>query len=103
MLLLQRIILSARDSRGVVCCRGLWSPSFRKGEVCQARSTQQPREGIVSFVAARLVIDSVFLVALPGELLLHGPWTRPHGRIFDRDRVFERGRPGPHPALDQVQ
>jgi hypothetical protein len=64
---------------------------------------QQPGEAIVSFDAARLVIGSVFPVALFGELLLDGPWPRPHGRIFDRNDVFERGRPGASPALDHVQ
>src|SRR5262249_22204525 len=83
-------------------CR-IGASTFRKGEVLNARSAQQPREAIVSFEAARLVIDSVLLVALLGELLLYGPRPRPHRRIFDGRDVFERVWPGPRPALDQVQ
>src|SRR5260370_35200141 len=64
---------------------------------------QQPRETKVAFEAARLGIQSVLLVALPGELLLDGPRPRPHGRIFDRDLVGEGLWPGACPALDQVQ
>jgi hypothetical protein len=40
-----------------------------------------PWETIVSLDATRLVIESVLLVALPGELLRGGPRLRPHGRI----------------------
>src|SRR5437870_59253 len=64
---------------------------------------QQPREAIVSLDTARLVIKSVLLVALPGELLLDGPGPSPHRRIFDRDDVFKRGRAGARPALEQMQ
>src|SRR5215470_8545074 len=64
---------------------------------------QQPRQAIIPFDAAGLVINSVLLVALPGELLLGGPGLGPHGRIFDRDLVRERLRPGARPPLDQVQ
>src|SRR5262245_33413751 len=58
---------------------------------------------IVSFDAARLVIEPVVLVALPCEVLPDGPGPGPHGRIFDRHDVFKRVRAGPFPALDQVQ
>src|SRR5262245_16888960 len=64
---------------------------------------QQPRQAEVSFDAARLVINSVLLLALPGELLLDRPRPRPHGRIFYRDNVRKRLWPGARPALDQVQ
>src|SRR5258705_8192034 len=64
---------------------------------------QQPRQAIISFEAARLVINSVLLLALLGEFLLGGPRTRPHRRIFDRDGVFEGLRPGARPTLDQMK
>src|ERR1700731_3039774 len=100
---LQRIILSARNTRGAVSCRRVGTSSLCKGELLHARSTQQPREGIVSLVAARLVINSVRLPALLDELLRDLPWRRPHGRILDGDHVFEGVRPDPRPALDKVQ
>src|SRR6266853_5846711 len=100
---LQRIILGARNARGAVSCRRVGTSSLRKGELLHARSTYQPRKGIVSLVAARLVIDSVRLLALPDELLRDRPWLRPHGRIVNRDHVFEGSRPDPRPALDQMQ
>src|SRR5713226_7011925 len=101
--LLQRILFNADKIRGVVFCCRVRTSALRKGEVFHARSQQQRREGIVSFDATRLVIRFVFLVALFGELLFNGPWPRPHGGIFDRDDVLERGWPSPRPALDQVQ
>src|SRR6266478_8462691 len=64
---------------------------------------QQPRQAIVSFDAAWLVINSVLLLALFRELLLDGPRPRPHGRIFDRDHVREGLWPGARPALNKVQ
>src|SRR5262245_46388881 len=64
---------------------------------------QQPGQAEVPFDAARLVIDSVLLVALPGELLLDGPWAGPDGRIFDRDLVREGLWPGARPTFNQVQ
>src|SRR5207342_295153 len=63
----------------------------------------QPRQGIISLDTAGFVIDSIFFVVLFGELFLDGPWSRPHGRIFDHDLVFERGWPGAGPALDEAQ
>src|SRR5580704_9857784 len=77
--------------------------SPRKGEFFRARSPHQPRKPIVSFDAAGLVIKSVLLIALSRELLLDRPRPHPHGRIFDRDDVFERRRPGAPPTLDQMQ
>src|SRR6266446_10584472 len=100
---LQRIILGARNTRGAVSCGRVGASSLRKGELLHARTAYQPRKGIVSLVAARLVIDSVRLLALPDELLRDRPWLRPHGRIVNRDHVFEGSRPDPRPALDQMQ
>src|SRR5437016_4425007 len=101
--LLQRIVFNAHEIGGVVFCRRVRTSPFRIGELLGAPSPQQPRKAIVPFDAARLVIGSVFLVALPGELLLDGPRSRPHRRIFDRHGIFERGRAGPCPALNQMQ
>src|ERR1700693_147237 len=100
--LLQRISFKFNSLHGVPGCR-IGASTLRKGKLFHAPSMQQPRQAIVSFDAARLGINSIFLVALPGELLPAGPWPCPHGRIFDRYSVFERGWPGPRPALDQVQ
>jgi hypothetical protein len=47
---------------------------LREGELFRACSPHQPREAVVSFDASGLVIKSVLLIALPGELLLDGPW-----------------------------
>src|SRR6266849_5978962 len=99
---LQRIWITVRDFYAVLGCR-IRTSSLRKRELFEAPSMQQPREAIVSFDAARLGIYSVLLVALPGELLLGGPWPCPHRRIFYRHSVFERGWPGARPALDQMQ
>src|SRR5215831_4851515 len=56
----------------VLGCR-VRASALRKGEVFHARSTQQPRQAIVSFDAARLVIDSAVLIALLREFLPDGP------------------------------
>src|SRR6266853_74578 len=98
---LQRIILGARNARGAVSCRRVGTSSLRKGELLHARSTYQPGKGIVSLVAARLVINSVRLLALPDELLGDRPWLRPHGRILDGDHVSE-GVPRPPLSLTHV-
>src|SRR5262249_55058137 len=68
-----------------------------------ATRPQQPRQSIVPFDAARLVIDSVLLLVLLRKLLLNGPRPRPDRRIFYRDHVFECPRPGASPTLDQMQ
>src|ERR1700722_14595929 len=86
--LLQRILLNAHKIRGIVFRRRIGTSSLRKGEVFHPRRQHHRRERVVSLDAARLVINSVFLLALPGELLLDDPGPRPHGRIFDRDDVF---------------
>src|SRR5258708_16019203 len=81
----------------------MWLASLGKLAVFLARVLHHRGKAEVSFNAAWLVINSVFLVALPGELLLDGPRTRPHCRIFDSDDVFQRARGGPRPALDKMQ
>src|SRR6266404_3121452 len=100
----QRIFFRKADKgRGAVPGGRIRALTLRKGAVFHARSTQQPRKAIISFDAARLVINSVRLIALLGEFLLYGPGLSPHGRIFDGHDVFKRGRGGPRPALGEVQ
>src|SRR5258706_14949481 len=77
--------------------------ALSKCEFFHARATQNSGEAIVALDAARLVVDSVLLVALHAELLLDRPGPGPHSRVFQRNDVFERGRTSPCPALDQVQ
>src|SRR2546428_1172757 len=101
--LIERILCKGHNTLHVVAGRRIRTSSFRKGALFYAPSTQQPREAIVSLDAARLVINSVVVVALLGELLLDRPRPRPHRRIFDRHRVLESGWARPRPALDQVQ
>src|SRR5262249_27015664 len=64
---------------------------------------QQSGETIVAFQAPRLGINPVLFVALSAEFLSHGPWPRPHSRIFYRDLVGEGLWPGARPALDEMQ
>jgi hypothetical protein len=80
--------------------RGL-VPRQRRGPPYAVHAT--PGEGIVSFDAARLVVNPVLLIAPLAELLLDLPWQNPHGRVFDGDGVLKRGWPGARPTLDQVQ
>src|SRR5580704_2336786 len=101
--LLQRVMLNGQHSTYVVLGSRIGTSSLGKGALFRAPSMQQPRQAVISFDAARLVIDSVLLVTLPGELLLGGPWPRPHGRIFHHDLVFEGLWSGARPALDEVQ
>src|SRR5205809_879274 len=77
----QRILLEQKATPDVVDAGRVRTTSFRKRGLFYAPSMQQPREAVVSFDAARLGIDSVIRVALPGELLLDGPWPPPHCRI----------------------
>src|SRR5262249_26610883 len=83
-------------------CR-IGTSALGEGEVGLAGRPHHRWQRIVSFDATRLVIDSIFLVALPGELLANRPWPGPRGRVFDRDLVGKRARAGPRPPLDEVQ
>src|SRR5712671_1289436 len=106
MSLLQRVhrnLTLCQSSRHVVLGCRIGTSSLRKGGIFRAPSMQQPRQAIVAFKAARLDIESIFLIALLTELLLDCPRTRPHRRIFDRDLVGECPWTGAGPALDQVQ
>src|SRR6516164_2514854 len=64
---------------------------------------QYRRQCVISLDAARLVISSIFLVALLCELLLGRPRPRPYRWVFCRNDVFKRGWAGPRPALNQAQ
>src|SRR5690348_17658824 len=98
----QRIILNGLYATHVVDGSRIGPSSLGKGTLFHPPAVQQSRQAEVSLDAARLVINSVLLVALLGELLLDGPWTRPHGGIFDGHFVFEGLWPGAGPALDEV-
>src|SRR2546423_14546852 len=91
-MLLERILFDADKIGGVVFCGRVGAFSLCKGEVFHARRVHQACETIISFDAARLVINPVLLIILPGELLFYGPGPRSHRRIFDGDLVFERRR-----------
>jgi hypothetical protein len=67
----QIIIRYETRLHGIPGCR-IRTSSLHKGAVFHAPSMNYPWETIVSLNAARLVIKSVILVVLPGELLLGG-------------------------------
>src|SRR4051812_24105011 len=76
---------------------GAYSPRIdpaplSEGQVFHPVSMKQPRETVIPFDAARLVVNSVFLVVLPGELLLGRPGPCPYCRILDSDGIFQRIR-----------
>src|SRR5258708_34854352 len=77
----QRIVLQQKTTFYAVDGSWIGTSSLRKGEFFRARSAQQPRRAIVSFHAARLVIESVVLVARLCSLFLDGPALGAHGRI----------------------
>src|SRR5258708_19674974 len=85
----------------VLGCR-IRTSSLRKGKLFHAPPVQQPWQAIVSFDAARLIINSVLLVALLIELLLDSPRLYPHGRVLDGDLVFECVGPAPPPPPAQL-
>src|SRR5258708_2254736 len=68
-LLLERILFNADKIRGVVFCRRVGTSPLFEGEIFCARCQHHRREGVISFNAARFVINSVLLVTLLGELL----------------------------------
>src|SRR5262245_47489743 len=81
--LLQRIVFDTDEvGRDVAYCR---IGALALGEVgfLRALPVHQSGKPIISFVAARFVIDSVRLLALLRVLLLHRPGLHPHRRIFD--------------------
>src|SRR5207237_3460210 len=102
--LLQRIGIVVRSIHSfhiVERCR-IGPSSLSEGLLRDPPSGEQPRHTEVSIMAARLVIDPVRLIVLPGIFLLDRPWFRPCGRIFYGDAVLERVGTGERPALDQM-
>src|SRR5262245_37947576 len=102
-LLLERIVFNAHEIGCVVLGGRVWAAPFRVGELLHPCSPNEPRMAVVSFDAARLVVEPVVLLDLLLELLLDRPGPRPHGSSFDQDHGFKRVRPGPFPALDKAQ
>src|SRR5215470_5567191 len=88
--LIQRILPNRLHPTDGVLGSRVGAAALREGPLLHAPSVQQSRQAVVSLEAARLVINPVLLVALPGELLLHGPWSSPHCRILDQDLVRQR-------------
>src|SRR5215470_4312801 len=101
--LLQRILPNRLHPADAIQGFRIGAASVREGALLHPPSVQQSRQAVVSLDAARLVIDPVLLLALPGELLLHGPGPGPHGRILDQDLIRQSLWPGACPALDQMQ
>src|SRR5581483_1650015 len=101
--LLQRIVFDADEIGSVIGGPWIRTLALSKGLFGHALSAHQTGGSVVSFDAARLVVNSVFRVALPGELLLHSPRASPDRGIFDGDHIFEGIGAGARPALDEVQ
>src|SRR5262245_62925150 len=80
----QRIVFDTHEIRGIVFCCRMRAATLLVRYLFGARSAHQARMTVISFDAARLGVEPVRLLALPGELLFAGPPTRPHRRIFDR-------------------
>src|SRR5580700_323534 len=101
----QRVLIQDEAARAAdaVPRRRIGASSLREREVFGTPPVQQARQAIVSFEAARLGVNPVLRFALPRELLPDGPGLGPHRRVFDRDDVFERGRRGTRPALEEMQ
>src|SRR6516164_8693154 len=76
---IRRLVFRCRVRAATLLVRGFFG----------ARSAHQARKAVISFDATRLGIEPVGFLALPGELLLDGPRTRPHGRVFDGRDIFE--------------
>src|SRR5438094_4956987 len=91
------------SARCVVLGQRVRPATLGKLAVFQARRLQHRGMTIISFDAARLVEDPVFLFALFAELLNDLPGPCPHGRILDDRDIFKRGRTGARPAFDEVQ
>src|SRR5262249_18272911 len=91
------------EGRGAILGCRIRASTLRKRLILNAGSPQQPGEAVISLDAPRLVINSVLLIALLGELLLYGPWSRPYRLIFDGHDVHERSWSGPRRAFNQMQ
>ena len=74
---------------------------FRKRLLIHTRAEEQRRQAVVPFVAPRLVVDPVLLIALMLQFLPDGPRRRPHRGILDRHLVFERVLVNPRIPFDE--
>src|SRR5215475_11647335 len=99
----QWIVFDTHEIRSIVFCCRMRAATLLIRDFFGARSAHQARMAVISFDAARLGVEPVRFLALPGELLLNGPRTSPHGRIFDGHDVFQRGRAPARPTLDQMK
>src|SRR5215813_8795022 len=95
----QWIVFDTHEIRGVVLCCRMRAATLLICDFFGPRSAHQARMAVISFDAARLGVEPVRFLALPGELLFDGPRTRPHSRIFDGRDIFERGRTRARPTL----
>ena len=77
--------------------------TFRKRLLSGARSGKQGRHAKVPLVTAGLGVDSICLVVLQVEFLLHSPRSCPRGWIFNGGDELKDPRAGTGPALDVVQ
>src|SRR5215467_25280 len=88
-LLLQWVLqsLGRCKIRRVVHARGIRAAPLGKRKVFDPPSMEQTGKALIAFDAARLGVESILCVTLPGEFLLDGPGLGPHGWIFDCDFV----------------
>src|SRR5258708_12355159 len=87
--LLQRILPSGYQATYAVLGSRIGTSALGKGALFHAPSLQLSRQGIVSFGAARLVINSILFVPLSGELLAGGPKPGPHPPLLHRYPPFQ--------------
>src|SRR5262245_9293355 len=102
-LLLERVLFNAYEIRSVVLGGRVRTAALGISELFHSRSQHQRWMTIIAFDTARLVIDAVLLLALPGVLKLGRPGLCPHGRIVNGDDIFKRVGAGARPALDEMQ
>src|SRR5580700_4146302 len=99
----QRLVVEYEPILHGVPGRGIRTSPFGKGALFIASAMNDPGKTVISLDAARLGIEPVGGLALPGELFPNGPWPRPHRGIFNRHLVFEGVRPSTCPALAEMQ
>src|SRR5439155_26026991 len=82
---------------------GIGSAPFREGLLSGACSGKQGRHAKVPLVTAGLGVDSIRLVVLQVEFLLHSPRSCPGGRILQSGDELKDLWAGTCAALDVVQ
>src|SRR5262249_1341164 len=97
----KRIVVA--KARRVVVSQRIGTLSVGELLVLEARRFHHRRKADIPFVAARLVVNPILLIALFRELLLDRPRPHPHRRVLDRGGVFERVWTGPCPSFDDMQ